>query len=428
MKGRKRIALLCFLALLLVVVPLLAAACGGDDEDETPKPAEDEIVIGMTLGLSGPAASAYGPGFSFLLGTFRYINEVLGGIEGFKIKFVWADNKYDAATAVVAFKRLRDKHHPMMWWAFEDFAYTGVEDILERDKTPVFSYGALEPRVYDAPGMIFALFGSDANLFTGAVRWVLQDWKASGGTGRPKLGTLHWDSDWGNGHKVGSTYQWAEEHGVDIVERTYPMMSLDLRPQLMALRDEGVNYIWFGAVTTEAVLVIRDARALGLWDRVKFIRGYSGEPYDVLAIVGEGAEGLYEVTEMEPHSSDVEAVRVQDAIREWATGETTPRDMIMTPVSIEVLKALVRQAIEDVGRENLTGEALYNAFQKLENINTMGAFHSDLSWGSERRIANRFMKIKQYTKTSTVAVSDWIPMDNVFEREARGKWVWPPAD
>ncbi len=86
MKGRKRIALFCFLALLLAALPTLAA-CGGDDEDKTPKPAEDEFVIGTMIGLSGPAASAYGPGFSkYILGTFRYIEEVVGGLEGFKIK------------------------------------------------------------------------------------------------------------------------------------------------------------------------------------------------------------------------------------------------------------------------------------------------------------------------------------------------------
>jgi hypothetical protein len=26
-----------------------------------------------------------------------------------------------------------------MWWAWDDFAYSGVKDILEQDKTPVFS-------------------------------------------------------------------------------------------------------------------------------------------------------------------------------------------------------------------------------------------------------------------------------------------------
>jgi len=188
-----------------------------------------------------------------------------------------------------------------------------------------------------------------------------------------------------------------------------------------------VDYIYFGAVTSDAVLVIRDAKALGLWDKIKFIRGYSGESYDLLDIVGEGAEGMYEVSDNDPRSSNTEAVAVSDAISEWVEGKVRLGDLLMTPVSIEVLKALIRQAIDDVGRENIDGEALYNAFQKLQNINTLGAY-KELSWGPERRIANRFMKIKQYTKTGTIAVSDWIPMDDALEKEGRGKEGWPSAD
>jgi hypothetical protein len=82
--------------------------------------------------------------------------------------------------------------------------------------------------------------------------------------------------------------------------------------------------------------------AVGLWDKIKFIRGYSGEPYDVLEIVGEEAEGLYEVSDMEPRTSDVEAVEIEDAIFEWAEGGTSISDLIHTPVVIKVIKALTR--------------------------------------------------------------------------------------
>ena len=70
-------------------------------------------------------------------------------------KVVRADNKYDVATSVIIFKGIRDKHHPMMWYAWEDFAYPGVRDILERDKTPMLALPANIPQLFDEPGMIF---------------------------------------------------------------------------------------------------------------------------------------------------------------------------------------------------------------------------------------------------------------------------------
>ena len=147
----------------------------------------------------------------------------------------------------------------------------------------------------------------------------------------------------------------------------------------------------------------------------------------MINVAGDQAEGLYEVSDAETWASNLPPFEVHGAFEEWAFGKVEPKDFGYLGVTIEIYRALIRQAIEDVGRENINGEALYNAFQQLENIETQGVFH-DLGWGPERRIGNRFMKMKQYTKTGTVAVSDWIPMDDVFGKEGWGKEGWPAAD
>ncbi|MEE8174844.1 MAG: ABC transporter substrate-binding protein, partial [Dehalococcoidia bacterium] len=105
-KGKTRLVMFGLLALLLVALPLLAAACGDDDEDKTPGEEEKWITIGGTFMLSGISAPTTGPAFSNLMDFYRYINEVEGGIDGIKIRLVWADDKYDAATAAIAYKRL----------------------------------------------------------------------------------------------------------------------------------------------------------------------------------------------------------------------------------------------------------------------------------------------------------------------------------
>ena len=91
-KGKTRLVMFGLLALLLVALPLLAA-CGDDDEDKTPGEEEKEITIGGTFILSGAAASSTGPSFVSTIELIKYINEVEGGIDGIKIKMVWADDK-----------------------------------------------------------------------------------------------------------------------------------------------------------------------------------------------------------------------------------------------------------------------------------------------------------------------------------------------
>jgi branched-chain amino acid transport system substrate-binding protein len=435
-KGKTRLVMLCLLALLLVSLPLLAA-CGDDDEDEeTPAAEEKEITIGGTFMLSGPSAPTTGPAFSSLMDSYRYINEVEGGIDGIKIKLVWADDKYDAATAAIAYKRLRDRHHPILWVPMgDDMLLVAVKDMFQRDRTPVLHSWAFIPELFQPPGMIFSMCGSQANVFTGLARWVLQDWKASGGTGRPKLAHLHWDIPYGNASRDGGGYEWAEQHGVDIIDRTYPPMALDLRPHLLDLKDKGADYIYMSGMVTDATLLIRDARATGLWDEIKFVIDAVAEAYTaLLPIVGEDAEGLYQVTMEEPWTAGPEvakAQRIQAKIREWAGLSPSRIDFAYTAALKAILTALIRQAVADVGYENLNGEAMYNALLKLDYVDTLGSYRN-VGWGPDKRIGPSGIKMLQYRKMApgsevppdgimmeTVAVSDWIETTNIFEGKER---------
>jgi branched-chain amino acid transport system substrate-binding protein len=434
-RGKLRAVIFCLLALLLVALPLLAAACGDDDEDKTPGAEEKSITIGGTHTLTGAAAQSTAPAFQSFMEVIKYINEVEGGIDGIKINYVWADDKYDAANALIAYKRMRDRHHPILWWTWSPgYVVTPAKDMFERDRTPVMFYTVYYPESYGPESMFFSLGYNPANNFTGLARWILQDWEASGRTGRPKLGYLHWDLPHGTAPLDADAGKWVEEHGVDFVSRSFTPMPLDLRPHLLGLRDDGADYVYFNALTSDAVTLIRDARAAGLWDDLKFIAEAATDPYtNLLPIVGEAAEGLYQVANNEPWSAgpDVaKALRITTEIREWA-GHSPARIDIASAASVkQVLTAVLRQAVADVGYENLSGEAMYNAVLRVGPIDTQGGFNLG-GWTEDRRLAQSGMKMLQYRKMApgseippdgimmeTVAISDWIETTNIFE----GDW------
>ncbi|MEE8173859.1 MAG: ABC transporter substrate-binding protein, partial [Dehalococcoidia bacterium] len=257
----------------------------------------------------------------------------------------------------------------------------------------------------------------------------------SGGTGRPKLAHLHWDMPYGNASRDGGGYEWAEEHGVDIIDRTYPPGALDLRPQLLSLKDKGADYIYMSGMITDVTLLIRDARATGLRDEIKFVIDAVAEAYtSLLPIVGEDAEGLYQVTMEEPWTAGPEvakAQRIQAKIREWAGLSPSRIDFAYTGALKAILTALIRQAVADVGYENLNGEAMYNALLKLDYVDTLGSYRN-VGWGPDKRIGPSGIKLLQYRKMApgsemppdgimmeTVAVSDWIETTNIFEGKER---------
>jgi ABC-type branched-subunit amino acid transport system substrate-binding protein len=433
MRKTTRIASLLCLALLLVALPLVAA-CGDDDEDKTPTGEEKWITIGGTHTLSGTVASSTAPAFQTLVEMLRYINEAEGGIDGIKINYVWADDKYDPATAAIALKRLRGQHHPVLWlnWG-PTFMFAGAKDMFQRDGTPALFYTAYSPDLLEPGSMFFAYGFNLANNFTGVVRWVLQDWEASGGMGTPKLGYLHWDMPHGTAPLNVGADRWAEEHGVDVVTRTYAPMQLDLRSHLLALKDEGADYVYLCGTLAEHATLVRDARAAGLWDEMKFIIGPSSDPYSmVLPLVGEDAEGLYQFQNNQPWTAGPEvarALRIQQEISVWAGHSPERGDIASTSVTKAILTAVVRQAVADVGYENLSGEAMYNALLRVGPIDTQGGFRLG-GWTEDRRVGQSGIVMTQYQKMApgspvppdgimmeTVAVSDWIETTNIFEGE-----------
>jgi hypothetical protein len=225
----------------------------------------------------------------------------------------------------------------------------------------------------------------------------------------------------------------AEEQGVDVVTRTYMPMPLDLRPQLMGLRDEGVDYVFFIGEAADWIALVRDARAAGLWDEMKFILDPSGDPYVyLLPVVGEDAEGLYQLANNEPWSARPEvakAVRIGTEIREWAGHSPSRVDVASTAVGKQILTTVIRQAVADMGYENLNGEAIYNAMIKMGPLDTQGGFKI-AGWGPDRRVAQSGIKMLQYRKMAPdseippdgvmiemVAVSDWIETTNIFGGE-----------
>ena len=121
------------------------------------------------------------------------------------------------------------------------------------------------------------------------------------------------------------------------------------------------------------------------------------------------------------------AHRLEAEIREWAGHSPSRLDGAHNVGLKQILTAVIRQAVADVGYENLSGEVMYNALQKLEHIDTLGGYHN-MGWGPDKRVGQSGIKIVQYQKMApgseippdgvmmeTVAVSDWMETTNIFE-------------
>ncbi len=390
-------------ALVLLATGLLAAGCAPSAPEGT------EIRIGVMGGQTGPAASSVVTMFKEIEAIFKYINEVDGGINGVKLSWRIVDNKGTPEGAAIAYKELRDGFNPVLYVVVEDYYYLGIKDTIEQDKSVLLCTSALNSKAYIPPGRFFSVAIPTADGLAGYIKWVKQNWK---GTGNPKVGILYWDLP--SGETWRTAQAWIAKQGVDLVPVQYPYATMDLKPQLMKLRDAGVNYVWMMGHVGQAPMAVRDFRSLGLADKMTFTFMEMVESQILISLVGEAAEGFYIYRSETAYADGSEAAKLYMKILETAGGQPKWSDNRLTMNIKAVIEAAVKQAVADVGWKNLNGDAIYNALNKLTTIDTKGN-SIGFGYGPDRRVGVSTTKMMRFTKTGTVSVSDPIPLPRLFE-------------
>jgi len=400
---KKRVIGIPLLLLVLLTLVPLVGGCGAK------APEGAEIRIGLLGGLTGPAPASVVSQFDEMENMFNYINEVEGGIEGVKLSWRTVDTKGTPDGAIIAYKETRDAFNPLVYVAIEDYILVGIKDMIAEDESVILTLSAINNQNFVPPGRFFGMSIPNADGFAAYIKWVLDNWK---GPGQPKVGVLHWDMPSGLQWRLAEG--WVRKQGVELVPVQYSITTLDLKPQLMQLRDAGVNYIWMHNITPNAAVAIRDHRSLGLVDKIPLCFCEFTEADVVLSIVGEAAEGFYEYHTESPYSDGTEAAKLYSKIWKWATGKDKWSDNRIYITLKAILSSAVKEAVANVGWENLDSQAIYNALNKLTNIDTWGNME-DFGFGPDKRIGPSTMRMKQYTKTGTVSVGDWIPLPRIFE-------------
>jgi len=383
----------------------MAAGCAGEE------PVEREIRIGVMGGQTGPAASSVVPMLEELEHIFNYVNEVEGGIDGAKLSWRIVDNKGTPEGAITAYKELKGGFNPLFYIAVEDYYYLGIKDMIAEDQAAMFTLSALNPECYLPPSVFFSVSLPISDGFAGFAKWVLDDWK---GAGQPKVGVLYWDLPSGMQYRMAES--WVRKQGIELEAVQFPIALMDLKPQLMRLRDAEVDYIWMMGLTQNAAVAVRDFLGLGMAG-IPFCFNEYVEPDVFLELVGEAAEGFYSYRCESPYADGAEAAELYTKILKWATDEEKRSDTRLTITLKAVITAAINQAVADVGWDNLDSGAFYNALDKLSDVDTWGNSR-DFGFSPDKRVGVSAIKMGRYTKTERVAVGDWIDLPRTFEGKA----------
>ena len=397
-----KIGLLLVLSILLLPQLFVGGCQSGPPEGV-------EIRIGVMGGQTGPAAASVVTLFDELEKTFEYMNEVEDGIDGVQLRWRIVDNQGTLEGAVTAYRELRDTFDPLIYFAVEDYYLLGIKDEIEADEAVIFTASAINPQSFIPPGRFFGLPIPTSDGFAGFAKWVLDDWS---GDGMPKIGVLYW-----GGLPTGEQWQiaqpWVMQQGVELEPVSYSIATMDLQPQLLTLREAEVDYIWMLGFAPNASVAIRDFMGLGM-EGIPFCFNEYVESNILIDMVGEYVEGFYVYRSETPYSDGTEAAELYTDIWEWAGEEDKWSDNRLLITLKAAITAAVREAVEEVGWEDLDSAAIYDALNSLEEIDAWGNTEG-FGFGSDRRVGVSTMKIARFTEDGTVSVTDPIELPRTCE-------------
>ncbi len=357
--------------------------------------------------FTGPVAGLALPGSMGLEDYLKDVNE-RGGIEGLKVKYIGVDTRYDVARALSAYKRYRRDKSVLCVNIVSTPLGKMLERLTRREKLVIMIPGDGEFQAH--PGNFFPWGPVYQNAFSATIDWILSDWKKKGMSGAPKVAVLSWDSAYGREMLRGGK-EYAEQNGVEILpSELFPVGSLKHDIYLNRLSQAGANYVYVGGVDPVQTNVMRDAKALGLTDKIQFISDYWGPTTLGTSLHPDALEGMVVVSFF---LRGKEALYHSVINRMWTTYRKEAPEKMNESYGMGIAwginyEAAVKDAIKPVGKNKLSREEIFNSYtNNLGGLSREG-IQGPCTYGPKSRNGSMVVKFYQVQGCQIVPVTDCV--------------------
>lgn len=262
---RLRLSAVKLSAVALAMV-MVGAACGGGDDDEGSSSGGDKppVVVGLIGARVGPVASAgVGVGDAFN-DWIRYVNGH-GGVNGRQVKIIEIESEYQVPKGIEAYNKLQADG-----MAVALVVGTALSDALTSpsaaDRIPIVFPGQGNAGAVDGVKFPYAFPGSPnyPHQASAAVQFLMDEWKAAGKAGAPRIVCLGWEPPPGQEY-CAAVKKAAEELKATFVKQvTIPARAADVKPQILEAKQANPDFVFHSTLFSLAVAVTKTACAEGL--------------------------------------------------------------------------------------------------------------------------------------------------------------------
>jgi len=393
------------LALIITTLPFFSACGEGDKEGKT-------LKIGITTPTTGPAAEKGAPMGHGNLDCIKYINEELGGVEGYQVEVVWLDNGYDAAKVATIVKRFMDEGC-LMYSTSSSAMMAASMEIANRADFPGLAAFA-SPILYRPPQHIYGQmpdYGDDFLVF--ADYYMKNIWK---GSGKPKMAMHLLNNPTGYGARDAAR-AYAESMGIEIVAtEEHSKTTTSEMESLTRIKALNPDVLYISSTPAPTALVVKNAYDLGMYPGITIGCGHASFTKALIDIAGADiAEGVYGVFPTVNWGDDVPGMKkMTEYIQKYHPDDQGNMDYITTWAQSLIMAEILRVALKNVGYDALAkGDAdswkaiETQGIQKLKDYDVEG-LHGPVSYTAGDNRLSKSVRVFQVQGGEIKPLTDWI--------------------
>jgi branched-chain amino acid transport system substrate-binding protein len=363
------------------------------------------IKIGGIFDLSGPTADV---GTFYAEGIKGYVEwkNAQGGVRGRPIELLSADYGYKVDRAEALYSQfVQEGVVAFQGWGTGDTE--ALRGKVAADKVPYmsasYSAGLLDLKQAPYNFLVGTSYSDQAVI---ALRWALDEWKAAGKSGQPKVAMVHHDSPFGES-PVADARAFAHNHGMEFTSMAMPKGATDYVAELAQLRQFGASHVIVHTVSSPATVLIKGAKSQGLHDTMTFINLVWCADEVFIRLAGDAAEGVIGALPFTPPSVPVTGAR--DAAELLKSKGTSLADKGLHYTQGWWTMAIMAAGIERVidGGEPVTGERIRAALETLTEFAT-GGVTPPISFTPQSHKGNAALRLYRVEGGRWKALTDFV--------------------
>jgi branched-chain amino acid transport system substrate-binding protein len=388
-----RLPVLLLAALVLSAAPALA--------QKTPGVTDTEIVIGLTMPLSGPAAAWSNTGVA-MEAWARHVNDQ-GGVHGRKLKVVMKDDGYNPGRAVANLEEMKE----------QVFASVGLlgSAILQasKDKVAEFKLPTINP--YGNPA-IWAKQPKDKLRYVFVAYTDYHDegdflvTQAVTKLGGSKVAVFMQNDEYGKGGLEGVNRGIKSLGGKGSLVATvaYELTDREMGTHALKLKDSGADTVIFYSTITHGANVIKEMAKVGY--RPKIVSSFPLGDYLIMyRLLGELWEGAhFNALNAAAAAGDAPAKPILDVLTKYEPKLVGKENTALAGAAAMILAV---EGLKKAGR-NLTRESYVEGMEQIKGFTTMGLSPA-VTFGPGRRHGLNAVRMLKAVKAADNSYVEVVP-------------------